>query len=311
MPLPNAVIIGAPKCGTTSLFAWLSAHPEVGGATVKETFYLMDQTSCEFQPHANVHQHGLERYAACFRSHRHHKVVLEATSGYLYQETARRVLADLPTAPRLIVVLRQPAHRLYSTYQYFPHHKAALDPQLSFTTFVEMVRRGAAELHGNEFLYDAIRHSQYVDYLERWRDACGAARLHLILFERLCQEPQVTMQRLAAWLHIDPVFYQDYTFQQFNESYRVKHHAIHKLIRRVVLPLAPPRLGRDFLRRLYVRLNGDATRVTKTAQDNATLAQLETYFRPFNERLARAFGVDLTPWYARSGDRVCNSVSLP
>jgi len=44
-PLPNLVIAGAPRCGTTSLFSWLKDHPQVGAATVKETFYLMDSVA--------------------------------------------------------------------------------------------------------------------------------------------------------------------------------------------------------------------------------------------------------------------------
>jgi hypothetical protein len=43
MSLPNLVIAGAPKCGTSSLFYWLADHPQACGSTVKETFYLMDE----------------------------------------------------------------------------------------------------------------------------------------------------------------------------------------------------------------------------------------------------------------------------
>lgn len=45
MKLPNLLIAGAPKCGTSSIFTWLIAHPEVCGSQPKETFYLMNSDS--------------------------------------------------------------------------------------------------------------------------------------------------------------------------------------------------------------------------------------------------------------------------
>jgi len=36
---PNLVVAGAPKCGTSSLYFWLAAHPEVAASREKETFF--------------------------------------------------------------------------------------------------------------------------------------------------------------------------------------------------------------------------------------------------------------------------------
>src|SRR5881394_1202704 len=65
--LPNAVIGGAPKCGTSSAFTWLLQHPQVCGSKPKETCYLLDADDPLCQPDANWHTHGLEGYAAYFR----------------------------------------------------------------------------------------------------------------------------------------------------------------------------------------------------------------------------------------------------
>ena len=64
--LPNTVIAGAPKCGTTSLFRWLNDHPDACGSTTKEPRYLIDPDSCLFDKTSNFHDHGLEGYEAYF-----------------------------------------------------------------------------------------------------------------------------------------------------------------------------------------------------------------------------------------------------
>src|SRR5688572_5812110 len=50
MMLPNVIIAGAPKCGTSSLFRWLTDHPQVGGSTMKETYFFIDPESHMYDP---------------------------------------------------------------------------------------------------------------------------------------------------------------------------------------------------------------------------------------------------------------------
>lgn len=65
--LPNLVITGFPKCGTTSLFTWLADHPQVTGSTVKETNFFVDPGTHSFRSHANFRDHGLAGYKAYFQ----------------------------------------------------------------------------------------------------------------------------------------------------------------------------------------------------------------------------------------------------
>jgi hypothetical protein len=67
MPLPNLIIGGAPKCGTSSLFQWLADHPEVCGSRVKEIFYLMDRDHPLLKAESNFHNHGLCGYESYFK----------------------------------------------------------------------------------------------------------------------------------------------------------------------------------------------------------------------------------------------------
>ncbi len=59
MITPNLFIAGAPKCGTSSLYFWLSDHPEVCASTPKEPFYFIDKGYSEFKKESNYHVHGM------------------------------------------------------------------------------------------------------------------------------------------------------------------------------------------------------------------------------------------------------------
>ncbi len=105
--LPNFLIIGAQKGGTTSLYAYLAQHPNVAEALTKEVHY--------FDYH---YSQGLSWYKAHFplASRMKDKITGEATPYYLYHpHAASRVQQLLPNA-KLIILLRDPVERAYSHY---------------------------------------------------------------------------------------------------------------------------------------------------------------------------------------------------
>ena len=94
MILPNVIIAGAPKCGTTSLFEYLAAHPAVCPATVKETRYLIDKDYPLYHQERSFLRRGLVGYSEFFQKHIPglHKIFIEATPDYMYQNTPLKVL---------------------------------------------------------------------------------------------------------------------------------------------------------------------------------------------------------------------------
>ena len=131
LTFPNAVVIGAPKCGTSSLYFWLSAHPEICASPVKETFFFADDVN-RFNRSANVLEHDLTAYAAYFKGCAQAPVVLEATAPYLYYQQALKHIPALPSRPKCIVVLREPSARLYSQYRFERHWRpvpSAVEPR--------------------------------------------------------------------------------------------------------------------------------------------------------------------------------------
>jgi len=299
MTFPNLVIAGAPKCGTTSLFAWLADHPEVCASRVKETRYLLDRGDPDFEAASNYHDHGLAGYephfAECSDSA---KIVLEATTLYLYHQTALEVLSGLEPRPQIVFLLRKPAERVYSYYQFARNDRAILDPGITFRRFVEMARAGDSYLAGRGHTTEALAYSRYADYVEKWLAAFPGSEVHLLLFEDLKRDPRSFMQGVADRLGISPEFYDGYAFRRRNPSYRVRWHRLHGVRRELgrILPPGPRRMLKKATQPFYSRINVLRGGQARSDDDQAVLEALDAEFAPHNERLARATGLDLAAW---------------
>ena len=107
--LPNLIIGGSPKCGTSSLFYWLKDHPEICASDIKETGFLLDKV-WSFNE-VNYITHGLEGYSRLFPSYKGEKIVMEATTtiptkaagNFLVTLGSRNMMAIVrPTSPSMI-----------------------------------------------------------------------------------------------------------------------------------------------------------------------------------------------------------------
>lgn len=311
MTLPNLVIAGAPKCGTTSLFEWLSDHPDVCGASVKETKYLLDRNWYSFNRKANVHDHGMAGYARHFRhcDPASTKVVLEATPGYLYQDTAPRVLSALNPPPRILFILREPSARVYSAYQWARHTLRELDHRATFRDYVDLLRSPDSNR-----LNDAVERSQYVDYLAKWLELFDRSRVEILLFEDLRHDKRAFMRDVAGRVGIDPTYYDGYGFPYKNATQEVKALRVHRAMLRVATRLAPDlvqpgrgkeelpsRLLRRALGSVYAAVNVRRGAPPKTSDDEEVLAQLHRHYAPYNDRLSDLAHIDLAAWEPRGG----------
>ncbi|MCF8095723.1 MAG: sulfotransferase domain-containing protein [Desulfobacteraceae bacterium] len=111
MKRPNFFIIGAPKCGTTSLASWLGEHPNIFMSKPKEPQYFNTDYSAPGRPAS------LEEYEKLFKkSSSRHKAVGEATTGYLMSEEAVPNILNYCPSARFIVCLRSPIEMVQSRH---------------------------------------------------------------------------------------------------------------------------------------------------------------------------------------------------
>src|SRR5688572_23024265 len=122
---PDALIIGAPKAGTSALHAALAQHPQIYASPVKEPKYFMcwDAPPPAYRGPGDRHSNQewiwrREAYEALFRGAPDDAVRLESTPFYLYAPNARRRIAEELPAAKLIVIVRDPIDRAYSNWMH-------------------------------------------------------------------------------------------------------------------------------------------------------------------------------------------------
>jgi len=167
--LPDFIIIGGQKCGTTSLFHYLREHPRVRAPTRKETHYFTTHFASQ----------RLAWYRSLFPTLLHRLVdsrirTFEASPGYLYNPYAADRIKNLLPNVKLIVSLRNPVDRAYSHY----HHSVRIGKEtLPFeqAIFKEDERVGSIKLrleHDPGFFdralnwYTYLSYGIYADYLK-------------------------------------------------------------------------------------------------------------------------------------------------
>jgi hypothetical protein len=302
MTLPNLVIAGAPKCGTSSLFDWLVAHPEVCGSSVKEPFFLIDEGNPLQNPGCNFHDHGLDAYASFFEDcSGHEKVIVEATTHYIYQQTALAVLSSLPGGPRVIFVLRKPSDRVFSSFAFSKNNLGNVRSDLAFADFVRRVTTDPDDpalktaLGPSAYVLTRdIQYSRYVDYLLKWRERLGEDGMRIILFESMRSDPKRVMEELSDWLVIDASFYAEFDFTARNRTVSVRSGRIQRMARALAANMPAGRL-KGWFKGVYGAVQSKRAE-GPTPEDEAALAELDDHFRASNDRLAKEFGLNLDAW---------------
>ena len=264
MSLPNLVIAGAPKCGTSSLFQWLADHPDAFGSFMKETFYLMDKGHPLLRRNSNYHEHGLGGYHAHFPdSSKDCQIIFEATTHYIYQRTALEVLSGLPQPPQIVFLLRKPSERVYSSFQYTKNNLANLKRDVSFSQFVNLVKADPGSSLIEEYARDSayvlkndILYSRYVEYIRPWTERFGSHRIHVLLFEDLKRDPRSFMRNVAGRIGIDPAFYDSYNFPVRNKTVNIKHTSLHRRVRKLG-GLVPRGTLKSLMKKMYLKAESD------------------------------------------------------
>jgi sulfotransferase family protein len=198
-PLPDFLILGAQKAGTTALYAYLRWHPQVTGPSFKEVSFF------------DRHYARGERWYRAHLPIRRSGIVGEASPSYLFHPLApERVARMLPRA-RLIALLRNPVDRAFSHYQ----HEVALGrEELSFEDALaredermqgelERMLRDPTYFSHAWWNYTYASRGRYAEQLERWLDAFPREQLLVLFTEELAADTAGTYRRVLDFLGVD------------------------------------------------------------------------------------------------------------
>jgi len=208
--VPDVIIVGAQRSGTTTLFRMLSEHPQVIRPTMSKGTAYFDLN----------HERGMRWYRAHFplkllawmRSPGKRHVTFESCGYYMFHPHAAARMADELPHVRVVVLLRDPVDRAYSA------HRHELNRGFETLDFDEALEREEDRLRGEEqrliddpgaYSFEHQHHaylarSRYVEQVRRLLDTFGRDRVLTMDAEALFSDPRSEFSRLCEWLQIDP-----------------------------------------------------------------------------------------------------------
>jgi Sulfotransferase family len=215
MNLPQFLVIGAAKSGTTSLWAYLSQHPGVFMPGNKEPNYFAFAGASlpEAGPESPevlqklLYSYSIttpSAYSALFEPARSSQVTGEASVRYLYSPEAPGRIKGAVPGVRLIAILREPVSRLYS--HYCMNRQFGLEP-LSLLEAIEEEPARRREKWGYDWHY--VNVSSYFHQVKRYLEMFDREQIKIFLFDEFKERPMSVFQAVCRHIGVDEQFVPD------------------------------------------------------------------------------------------------------
>ena len=222
---PDFFIVGAPKCGTTSLSRYLGQHPEIFIPKLKEPNYF----GRDLVTRPKKDRMELEDYLNLFEN-TNKKICGEASTWYLYSQTAAQEIYDFNPNAKIIIMLRNPVDFLHSY-----HSQCLRTLEEDIQDFKLALEAESERLAGGKIPKHCIRptallYSQVADFapqVKRYFDIFGRDRVQVILLEDLKENAIKVYQESLKFLNVNTEFTPE--FKVYNSNAKVRNIFIYSL----------------------------------------------------------------------------------
>lgn len=230
-------LVGAAKCGTTSLYNYLDKHPELFFSTVKEpNFYsnVIPLTNSEkTTPIKGKKYHSkvindITVYEGLFdgADPLKHKYLCEASTSYLYDSlSAKRISQHYPGA-KILIMIRNPVERAFSHYKMY--FNSGVEKNRDFLTALKADERADQKVLGRDFAY--IDLGRYYHQISRYMNYFPPSQIHIIVFEDFVKDPLTHLNQIAKFLDITSNVFKKIDFtKKHNVGAKPKNGLVKKL----------------------------------------------------------------------------------
>jgi len=274
--MPNFIILGAMKSGTTSLHYYLSKHPEIFMSTPKETNFFAEEFNWS---------KGLNWYRSCFAGYKGQKAVGETSPNYtkhpLFKGIPQRIFSVLGPV-KFIYVVRDPVERLIT------HYMHSLWDGEDPGSLSEIVRK----VNGSKYGYTG----KYYEQIHRYLDYFPRENFFIVDHHELLNDRRKTLSRLFSFLEVDPDFYSpDFEAVLSPSRLYVRRNFFGKLwlpASEKLWSFADPRAGKPKTDRFFVKT------IPRPRLSSAEKRQLVDFFYDDVEKLRKFSGMSFAAWTA-------------
>lgn len=226
MRKPNLFIVGAPKCGTTSMYIYLRQHPDIYMSEVKEPNYFnIDLYSPKFLRDEN-------QYLSLFKDAKNEKRVGEASPWYLYSKNAAEEIFNFCGLVKIIIMLRNPIEMMHSVHsqQVFNGYEKFYDFETALNA--ENDRKLGKHLTQGAFLKEGLYYrevARFTPQIKRYYDVFGRENVHIITLEDLRENPEAEYVKTLMFLEIHLNYYPNFIVH--NKNRRIRSSILRRTIK--------------------------------------------------------------------------------
>lgn len=211
--LPSFIIVGAQKCGTTSLNGYLKSHPDICMARGKETWF--------FDKH---YEKGISYYRLHFplkiSSFLNPRLVVgEASPSYIYNpRVPERIYTHFPNC-KIIILLRDPIERAYSHYKHMLRigfedlatFEAAIEKEAERTCGeLEKIMNNGFYFSQSRELFSYLGKGIYYPQVKAYLDKFGKDRVLVVDSNSFFLSEKKIMSKIENFIDVKPHNYQDF-----------------------------------------------------------------------------------------------------
>jgi hypothetical protein len=191
-------ITGAPRSGTTFLMNQLSQHPNVTPSIQRASYYFMDKKHPLLNVNNNYYKDGIAGLLDIF-AQKESSFFLDGTDHLMYQNAMMEVLSKLPNK-KMIFIFREPAQRIYSSFNFTKNNLGNFKKDISFEMYVEALLNDdkkqiqkwlVSDKRSGFVLARELEYSHYFNYVNKWINKIGKENIIFLSFDEMIKDKDV------------------------------------------------------------------------------------------------------------------------
>jgi len=209
--LPNLLIIGAAKSGTSALHAYLSQHPQIFMTTPKEPRFFLVWDNPEqraIYERENRIEHNwfctIERYGQLFEKGKQHAIRGESSTAYLANPWCAAKIKKLIPNVKIISILRNPADRAFSNYVMYKNWR--IEKKFFGEAVNEEIETGRCS-YPQQMRYLSL--GKYTDSLKTYFSLFRKEQVRVYLYDDFRANPELFLKDIFQYLGVDDTFIPD------------------------------------------------------------------------------------------------------
>jgi hypothetical protein len=219
-------------------------------------------------------------------------------------------LAAMVPQQNIVMLLREPAFRVLSSFRFTRDNLGNCDKALTFNQYVDRLLAGNTNQLDRHFRSETsltvakreLELGKYSLWLDRWLKLFQEDRVHPMLFEQLRDSPAYEIKKLCESVGVDPEYYNEFSFSAKNPTYSVGKQNIHRMARHIA-PMMPRGPLREVFKEEYLRWQ--RRRASAEIEYQEGVDRLRSYLGPWNRELEGRYGLNVRFWWgddALAGD---------